>query len=228
MANIDLVVGIALGAAAATVAGTLISGVDRPYRGRLLVVVGLWFAALLVAGGAGLFAKGLAPAVGAAVAIPLIVILTAVRRSALLRAGLRAIPLERLIGVHVVRFVGLAFLVLFGMGRLGAPFAPAAGWGDLIAAALAPIVAWGASRHALAWRPAILAWNVFGLLDLVMALGLGIASAPGSPLPLFPAEPGTTLMGTLPWVLIPTFLVPVLLLTHVAVFRRLAEGTSRS
>jgi hypothetical protein len=228
MAGIDLVVGTALGAAAATVAGTLILGVDRPYRGSLLVVVGLWFAALLVAGGAGLFAVGLAPAVGAAVAIPLIVTTIAVRRSASLRAALRAIPVERLIGVHVVRFVGLSFLILQGMGRLTAPFAPTAGWGDLAAAALAPIVAWGASRNALAWRPAILAWNVFGLLDLVIALALGIASAPGSPLPLFPAEPGTALMGSLPWVLIPTFLVPVLLLTHIAVFRRLAEGATRS
>jgi hypothetical protein len=29
-------------------------------------------------------------------------------------------------------------------------------------------------------------------------------------------------MGGLPWVLIPTFIVPLLILTHVAVYRRMA------
>jgi hypothetical protein len=33
-------------------------------------------------------------------------------------------------------------------------------------------------------------------------------------------------MGTLPWVLIPTFLVPTLIVTHVATFLRLRRGAA--
>jgi hypothetical protein len=59
------------------------------------------------------------------------------------------------------------------------------------------------------------------LLDLVVAVGLGIVSAEGSPVRLIFVEPSTAIMSSLPWVLIPAFLVPVLMLTHLAVFYRL-------
>jgi hypothetical protein len=38
---------------------------------------------------------------------------------------------------------------------------------------------------------------------------------------VFLGEPNASIMSTLPWVLIPCFLVPLLMLTHLAVFYRL-------
>ena len=78
----------------------------------------------------------------------------------------------------------------------------------------------GAAAHS-----AVLIWNSLGLLDLVAAVGLGVTSSPG-PLRLIFAEPDTAIMITLPWLLIPGFLVPLLASTHLAVFYRLSQAES--
>jgi len=67
------------------------------------------------------------------------------------------------------------------------------------------------------------------------AVTLGVGSAPDSLLRFLLETPASSPMGTLPWLLVPTFLVPLYLLTHLAVFGRLAalghppsEGSARS
>src|SRR5207249_4029095 len=94
-------------------------------------------------------------------------------------------------------------------------------WGDVIVGLTAGPVAWLAYKDAALARPAILLWNTFGLADLIAAVGLGTLSAPG-PLRLIFSDPGTDIMTTLPWLLVPGFLVPLLASTHLAVFYRLA------
>ena len=71
--------------------------------------------------------------------------------------------------------------------------------------------------------PFVLAWNIFGIADLVNAIGMGVASSPG-PLQVFGGEPGAAMMATLPWLLIPAFLGPLLACTHLAVFWRLGRA----
>jgi hypothetical protein len=63
-------------------------------------------------------------------------------------------------------------------------------------------------------------WNLFGAADLITAIALGVTSAPGSPLQLF-AIPSAPIMTTLPWVLIPGYLVPLLFMTHVLMLAQL-------
>ncbi|MBN1240979.1 MAG: hypothetical protein JXB36_20945, partial [Gammaproteobacteria bacterium] len=74
------------------------------------------------------------------------------------------------------------------------------------------------------------AWNAFGALDLVVAVGLGLTSAAGSPLQIFDAGAGSLAVASLPWVLIPTVLVPLYLVMHAVVFaqlrRRAAEASA--
>jgi len=75
---------------------------------------------------------------------------------------------------------------------------------------------------------ALLGWNVLGLLNLVVAVSLGAMSAPG-PIRLFAAEPGSGIMTTLPWIIIPCFLVPALAFVHLTVLWRLREpGSDRA
>ena len=69
----------------------------------------------------------------------------------------------------------------------------------------------------------IVIWNTVGLTDLIVAVGLGVTSAPG-PLQLIGSGAGSGLMTTLPWLLIPGFLVPTLACTHLAIFYRLRAG----
>jgi len=73
------------------------------------------------------------------------------------------------------------------------------------------------------------AWNLFGLADLVAAIGLGIMSAEGSPLQVFPG-PGSAAMTTFPWSLVPSVLVPIWIILHAVTFvqlRRVSASPTR-
>jgi hypothetical protein len=105
---------------------------------------------------------------------------------------------------------------------LPAPFAPVAGWGDIFVGATAFPVAWLAYRQRTSARPILWIWNIIGLADLIAAVGLGVISSPG-PARLIFAEPSSAIMTTLPWLLIPGFLVPLLIAVHIAIFIRLLE-----
>ena len=91
--------------------------------------------------------------------------------------------------------------------------------GDVAAGAAAlPIALWVARQPDTA-RRAVLVWNSFGLADLVIAVTLGALSAPG-PSRVFFDDPGSGLMTSVPWILIPCFLVPSLMFVHLVVFYR--------
>jgi hypothetical protein len=137
------------------------------------------------------------------------------------RDALLAVPLPVLVGVNAVRLGGLFFLLLYADGRLSAPFAPSAGTGDMIAGALAlPLAAMLALGLHLrrAWLGL---WNAFGALDLVVAVFLGMLSAPGTSFRVFTEGPGTLAMTTVPWVFVPAMLVPIFLLVHFVIAAKL-------
>jgi hypothetical protein len=137
------------------------------------------------------------------------------------RDTLLALPLSALIGINTFRIGGVFFLILFAQGRLSPPFAQSAGWGDIITGLVAIPLAAMAAAGTLPSRRLVAAWNAFGALDLFAAILLGALSSPGTPFRLFTEGPGTVVMATLPWVMIPTILVPLWLLVHLTIARRL-------
>ena len=142
------------------------------------------------------------------------------------RDTLLALPLSALIGINVFRIGGVFFLILFAQGRLSAPFAQSAGWGDIITGLVAIPLAVMTAAATLPSRRLIAAWNAFGALDLFTAILLGALSSPGTPFHVFTEGPGTAVMATLPWVIIPTVLVPLWLLVHLTVAWRLRSLTA--
>ncbi len=129
-----------------------------------------------------------------------------------LRDYLRAVDPRTLVSLHLTRFVGIYFLILHAQGRLPGEFAVTAGWGDIAAAT-------GAALLLLTplWRtPALWVWNLYGLLDL--GLVVFTAARLGRELPQSMAE-----LLHLPLSLLPTFLVPILLASHVAMLLRSAS-----
>lgn len=132
-----------------------------------------------------------------------------------------AIPLPTLVGLNAARLGGAAFVMLALDGRLGGPFPYSAGIGDFITGALALPVAWLAAGTSRARTPALIAWNAFGMLDLVVAVALGVVSRNGSPLQLIHAGVGTAAMQTLPWAFV-VVLVPFYMVNHAVIFARLA------
>ena len=187
----------------------------------------LWFFVVVALAASGALAWGLklgAPLLGLSIVTSIVVVVVLATVVPATSRALAAIPLPALIGVHAIRILGFLFLLLLAAGRLCAPFAPSAGWGDIIAGATAMPVAWALSTRGARVRWLVLLWNSFGLLDLLAAATLGMTSAPGSPLQLFFDPPGSTVMGTLPWAIIPVFLVPQLIVGHLTVYRRLGRS----
>jgi hypothetical protein len=127
------------------------------------------------------------------------------------RGWLATLPLRRLIAVHVFRFVGVYFLVLYGRGQLPYDFAVKGGWGDIATATGAVLLL--VVPGLVARRGVVLAWNAFGLVDIVFvvltATRLGLAD-PSSMRALL----------RLPLALLPTFYVPLVVATHVWIFWR--------
>jgi hypothetical protein len=204
-------------------------GQDVAARVRIASWLALWFVLVTAMAYTGVLhdSQGLgAPGLGIAVLLPIVILSVRVLRSPALFRGLQAIPLSMLVGVNVIRTFGVAFVILYGAGRLPAPFAPVAGWGDILIGLTALPVAWLVHRKGAGAHATVLLWNTLGLLDLIAAIALGVASAPG-PLRLIDTEPDAGLMTTLPWLLIPGFLVPLLASTHLAVFYRLAGAGRR-
>jgi hypothetical protein len=227
---LDLIGAIALTTSTAIALATLTLALAATSKGRLLVVAGLsaWFLVVVTLGAtyALHYERGYgAPALGAAVLLPVIGLALAFLTAPRLKEALDRVPLPVLIGVNVLRVLGVSFVLLYAAGRLPAPFAPTAGWGDIIVGLTAVPVAWAARKGEN--RGLVLAWNTLGMADLITAIGLGVTSSPG-PLQVFSGEPDSSIMAILPWVLVPCFLVPLFMLTHLAVFYRLAWKPDRT
>ena len=201
-------------------------------RNRLAVVLVSWFLAVAALAAAGAFASPAIP-VSSAVAIALVVPLV-FGSIVVARTDAFGIPLATLVAVNAGRMLGVTFLVLHAAGRLPATFANSAGWGDIVTGVAAIPVAWAVSRQVAGWRRMTAIWNAFGTLDLLTAITLGVGSAAGSPARFIYEVPDSGAIRTFPLVLIPAFFVPLYLILHIAIFRRLASaapasaGTSRT
>jgi hypothetical protein len=121
-----------------------------------------------------------------------------------------------LVLLHVTRlFAGAYFLVLCQRGQLPCGFARPAGWGDIVVAVLALAVL-GATRTPFA-KTLLLTWNILGLIDIIFvvlnALQFGLND-----------WQSMHAIRELPLSLLPTFLVPLILASHVLIFVRLARA----
>jgi hypothetical protein len=224
--SFDLLGAIELTAGSAVVVAVIALTMATTPERRVQVAAALaaWFVVVVALGAGRVLAYGGAlgvPGLGLAVILPVLVMTTLTFATTGGRQGLAEAAVPALIAVNLIRVEGLDFLLLHAAGRLPAPFAPAAGWGDFLVGASAPLVAWMVARNWPGSRGVALAWNALGLLDLIDALGLGVTSSPG-PLRVFAVDPSSAIMSELPWILVTCFLVPLLVFTHVAVFARLA------
>jgi hypothetical protein len=137
------------------------------------------------------------------------------------RLALLSVPLPALVALHAGRLGGVFFLLLYADGRLSAPFAPAAGVGDMVTGALAiPLAAMLALGFEMR-RTWLGIWNAFGALDFIVAVSLGLLSVPETPFRVFTEGPGTQAMTAVPWVFIPAMLVPIFLLVHFTIATKL-------
>lgn len=179
------------------------------------IVFWLWLGAAFAAGHFRLLQR-LPALAGPLIALGLAaLVFLAYRRSRAFGAWVDEIDLRGLVLLHVTRFVGFYFLLLYQRGELPARFAVPAGVGDIAVAALALVVA--LYPFSKATRPrAIHLWNIFGLIDILLVLSSAARLALGG-------GRGIDLFTQLPLSLLPTFLVPLIVASHLVIFARLPK-----
>jgi hypothetical protein len=160
------------------------------------------------------------PALPVAIFLPAILALPFLLRSQRIGAVLDAAPSPWLVGLQVYRVFGGIFLVAWSQGGISGTFAVPAGVGDVLVGLLALPVAYLLYAGAPGARAAAIGWNVLGLVDFAIAIGIGILSAPG-PLQLIVPDRPNAQLGTFPTVMIPAFAVPSSILLHVLSLRQL-------
>ena len=217
---------IALTAGASTVVAFLSHALGRTALGRLTVagVLAAWFALVLMIGATAALDPGRGagvPGLGLTVALPVAAFIVAFLTIPSIRDAMLATPLPALVAVNAIRILGVIFLVLQAAGttgalrserRLGRHFRRRHGAAGRLGDA--------AVRRA---RPAARAHVEHDRDRGPRERGrTGALSAPG-PLQVFAGPPSSALMTTLPWLIIPGFLVPSLMFLHVVIFYRLTR-----
>jgi hypothetical protein len=208
------------------------SGLDRAARRGVQigsgVFIGAWLgAALLLAPSPSSPIQDpfyVTPLIPWFVVTSLAIALLAIRRSASLRTALAAVPLPTLHALQVWRIFGVVFIVQQAQGLLPAGFGLPAGWGDLVVGLTAAPLALALERRLRRAHVLAAFWNVFGLLDLVVAIGTGTGVLVAL-LGLGPRVPAAAAMAAFPMFLVPAFAVPMSTLIHVLALAALRRET---
>lgn len=178
-------------------------------------VLAAWLIAAIALSATGLLATLHPPTPQAIIAVLTLASLAAATWVPTLRGCIDHADVRAFVALHISRLVvGIAFLVLTAHGGLPAAFALPAGYGD-IAVGLAAMALICSGRPSSASSKSLYkAWNICGLADILFVVAnaarIGL-TAPASMAPLL----------HLPLSLLPTFLVPLIITTHVLLFRRL-------
>lgn len=201
-------------------------------RSALLLIAFIligWFALAAALGWQDVYhgASDRIPTIQYGILAPILIGILLMWRSQTISCLLDAIPQSWIIGIQFYRALGGIFLVLYAMGKAPAPFAWPAGAGDMITGLLAPVVGalYASDPRKNAGR--VLAWNVFGIADLVVAVTAGFMTAP-SPFQLLALDAPNELVGMFPLVLIPVYVVPLSILLHIASLAKLRRAHYRS
>lgn len=187
-------------------------------------VWGGWILAAALLAGAGVFRQDpssfrpwLPIALAGAVAAPLLATRIPVVSRILADPGTPA----RLVLPQTMRVIGSVFLVVSALGALPAVFALPAGLGDFAVGISAPWVAW---RAAHGHRAGAMWFNIMGLADLVVAVGLGFLGGIG-PYRLLAVTPSTAPLTLLPLAMVPLTAVPLAAALHVISLAKLRAAS---
>ena len=187
---------------------------------KILIAVCIWLLAALAAGASGLFTR-LVPPFPQAVLLGLVIIeLLVFAFSPGFRNWCLSVDVRALVLFHLTRFVGIYFLILCSDGRLPYDFAVPGGWGDIAAAAYAVILVLFIRPAGKAGWTLYLLWNVLGFVDILFVVMTAARSA-------FTEPASMDELLRLPLNLLLTFVVPIIIFTHIVIFVRLLAARKR-
>lgn len=186
---------------------------EGPGNKSVGLILGAWICIAAGAGVAGWLERANAPIVAGIVwALTALALLACWKVPTLQRWTMR-VELRWLVLLHLTRFIGFYFFLLSSRGELPFAFAAPAGWGDISVASLAVLLL--ALSDARNWTMLII-WNTIGLTDILFvvmtALRLGLED-----------RQSMHALREFPLGLLPTFLVPLIIVSHVLIFFRAAR-----
>ncbi|TAF77652.1 MAG: hypothetical protein EAZ53_02175 [Bacteroidetes bacterium] len=126
--------------------------------------------------------------------------------------------LESMVKIHIFRLIGAFFILVYIFGAIPAPFAFVAGLGDIITALLSIIVANAIINKKSYAKKLTIAWNIFGILDIVSVL---IAAIITTKMAMETGSQSVVEISKFPFSLIPAFAAATILFLHISVFRKL-------
>jgi hypothetical protein len=135
------------------------------------------------------------------------------------RVWLAGLNIRQIIAFHILRFVGIYFLILYRRGELPYDFAVPGGWGDIAVATGALILVLLVPDLAVR-RGLVLVWNLLGFADILFVVFTAARLALASP-------DSMAALLRLPLSLLPTFLVPLIIASHLLLFTRLTREKVR-
>lgn len=173
-----------------------------------------WFILALILGATQFLASIPPPFPQAVLFCLLILLLVLFWKTNLFRNWSLNADIRILLLIHLTRFVGIYFLILYERGELPYDFAVPGGWGDILVATTALIVViFSPLVGSVAWM-IYLIWNLLGFIDILF-----VVQTAGR---LAIADPDSMVALTkLPLSLLPTFIVPIIIYSHIVIFVRL-------
>jgi len=191
-----------------------VNRVDPRPQNKVLAAIIVWYALAIFAGGSG-FTLRMVPPLPQIVLFGLVVLLLLLYwLSQSFRKWVLSVNIKLLVALHLTRFVGFYFLFLYSRGQLPYDFAVLGGWGDIIVATAALLVILLAPLVGKSGWIICLVWNLIGLVDILFVI------ATAARLTIADPQSMSELL-KLPLSLLPTFLVPILIFTHIIIFIRL-------
>ena len=176
-----------------------------------------WLAIALGLASAGVYhvTAGGIPTLQYGLLLPIVIGVLLIWRSKLARRVLEAVPQAWIVGVQFYRALGVVFLMLYAAGKFPGLFALPAGLGDVAVGLSAPFVALAYARNRHENAGAVRAWNILGILDLVVAVTMGFLTSPSAITPI-EVHPTSELITMMPMVMIPVYMVPLSIVLHIA------------
>lgn len=161
----------------------------------------------------------LPPKVFVYTAIPfLLIAVMIITNVKLVSESLRHVPLEALVGVHLFRLIGVFFFITEAYGALPTRFAYIGGIGDVATAVLSIFVVKAIKDNRSYARPMTIAWNLFGLADIVSVLVTAVVTTQQS---IATGAQPITAIGAFPFSFIPAFAPATIIILHGVVFARI-------
>lgn len=202
---------------------------SKPEKGTLLrkkitLFYAVYFISIALISLTGFFkANVLPPRIILFSTLPLLVFyLFYVQKTAWFKFLFEHIKLEQLIFIHLFRFVGVFFLLVYMYDAIPKQFALVGGIGDIVTAILVLPVIWAIKKKLSFAKALVFMWNIIGVIDIISVLATAVIM---TKMAVATNGPGVQQFGTFPFSWIPAFAPATIIFLHFLIFKKLRGKT---